>query len=543
MDPITEILSELVDLQELMKTSLAPAVKDASMAVVAHKVVSLDALDTKDALRLCNAVAAGVFSSDHKAMVQKAIETRLQKHVSPHMSKDKAPQQLLVHIANFLTAEDWGKLEIPNVPALRMLEVIADRYQKLGIKSLDEQTVKWAVATVLHFVKAHQGGVVPLYDVIYSWVGEFKRMVMHLKRPLFHDVIRKYPSTPAELPPHVFEAAYSAEDPPIMKAIPGLLQLASHVPLRSNSALLVRERTMRQAHQSFGLQLAAAPQFQHMTPLQARHALSAQYQQMHHEHQADPIPDMVFPMGSRYRNVQPLLPALPAVTGSPAMRSAGSADSLLAESPPSSIVPYAEVKQPAPIAPQFKLGTARVDNEQPEYPTATAVESAESLAYDESALVALLNRPVAKRPASADIVAEESEDANEDQYNDEDDDADGNGEETARYVEPKFVKKPAMETPAVAGGHALVLKRPASEMSMKVTKAKDVRVTLTKEEMAHTTVKNIASRWYHKVRLVHLKAGVKKEHAAIAGRKAFKQVSELWAIMEAQGALKKKKRV
>ena len=80
----------------------------------------------------------------------------------------------------------------------------------------------------------------------------------------------------------------------------------------------------------------------------------------------------------------------------------------------------------------------------------------------------------------------------------------------------------------------MILKRPASEMAMKVAKAMNLDVTVTNDDLSATTMKNLASRWYHRVLDGLIKKGVSKEKAKEAARKAHAKSNELWKAMEAK---------
>ena len=61
-----------------------------------------------------------------------------------------------------------------------------------------------------------------------------------MKHPYEHGRVHKFAIDPLQLPEAVYAAAYK-DDPPVTKNLPGFHQLIEHIPLRSNSQLLIKE--------------------------------------------------------------------------------------------------------------------------------------------------------------------------------------------------------------------------------------------------------------------------------------------------------------
>ena len=576
MSQASDIMAEMLDVQDLMKTGASDAVKEASVKTLASKIRALDGeFTTKTALKLCSAKDASTLPPEYKLLIQTSIDDRLLAQTSPSAKgKDKAPQQLLVHILAYLTAEDWGLLELPGATPTQMLQTIGNRYAKLGIRHLDEQTTKWVGTLVLHQIKAQQFGAMPRYHDIFGWVLEFKEMIARVaKDPWLHAVIVTYPCAPMDLPLDVTQGAYSAEDPPVAKAIPGFQALSAHVPLRSDNKLLVREKAMVQACQSMGFQVSA-PQYAHMTPLQARHALAAQHQQR----QMDPIPDMqCYPGAAASRGAaQGVMPSEASMVHQGGMPSQLGPDQGI-------MVPYQGMQVPSmqassalarfvdasqydqhlqqqteqaatrPSRPVFKFGAQKATPCTEAPPDAGKVADADSMKYDDAALEQLQARPVSKRPAKkteeagedlevSDEDEDEGEEEGEEEDEEEDEDEDEDGDEEEDDDEGEVMKKPStpkgkdcLKRPAVPDKkESMILKRPASEMAMKVAKAMNLDVTVTNDDLSATTMKNLASRWYHRVLDGLIKKGVSKERAKEAARKAHAKSNELWKAMEAK---------
>ena len=104
--------------------------------------------------------------------------------------------------------------------------------------------LKWAVAIAL-FICRQRTCKLHFYETIFGWVNAFKRNSEALKVAYHLQTIINYPAHPQLLPQDVYKAAYTDADPPITKELLNFAALGSHIPPRSNSALLTRERAMR----------------------------------------------------------------------------------------------------------------------------------------------------------------------------------------------------------------------------------------------------------------------------------------------------------
>ena len=574
MASVTDIIAEMSDVAELLKSKAGESTKQSSVQAVVHKIAALGFMDVGTAVKLHRANDANGMPEAFASAIQQAIDARLEKGTAlqPKSAgvKDKKEQQLLTSILAYLTEEDWAKLQRPRMDAEGMIEVIASRYARLGVQHLDEQTVKWPCALCIYLVKAQNAGSMPMYQVIHDWVQKFKAAILSFKTPWDLEIIIQYPASPESLPPAIWEHAYTPEDPPVSKTIPGFSHLGEHVPLRSNSALLTREKALLQAQASMGMQMHP---YMDMSSMQSRQAYALQ-QQMQHSRRADPIPDMVYhghqmrpsPLTMQSHVFQPALPPMfHTQAGGAEHEPAGS----LSAAPPSdqphaqemALVPVAGAAGPADgsartatpffrrgltfgpprVAPEVKVMPGPRDAAQAETPDAD---------YDEEAYSALKKRPASKtkKPSKNDDGDEGDVDGDGD---DCDDDSEAEGDEDAfgEQVEaaPKAMKAPAgkkapIRKPAAAAPASVSppLKRPASEMAMKVFKVRDLKVTLTPEEFQRSTMKNLGSMWYHRVESTLLRNGVTKEEASKAARAAFKKLNGLWSAMDSEQNKKSK---
>ena len=572
MASLTDIIAEMSDVADLLKSKASAQTKETSVQAVANKIAVLSFMDVGAAVRLHNANEAHAMLEHFAASIQTAIDARLEKGAALHLQsspRNKKEQQLLVSVLAYLSEEDWAKLQRPTIDPDVMIEVIAARYARLGVQHLDEQTAKWAIAVVLYLYKAQNAGTMPLYHVIHDWVLKFKSKITAFKAPWDFDVVVQYPASPDALSSAIMAHAYSDGDPPVAKTIPGFSHLGEHVPLRSNSALLTREKALMQAHSQLGTPM----QHLNMASLQARQAYALQ-QQMHHK----PMHHMI---GMVYhQHSQPLL-AMTDGAASHVVRPAAQDQCHLLQPLPDINDRQIVVAQHTPSVATSPVvvesagasgcfGRPRIAATMPDAKPDAQREPSE-VDYDQEAFDALKLRHRSKKPAAAvvnDADDERSSDCAADDACNEDE-----GDETAAtpkanttkvatlHKEAKVMKVQLMKKPSCAAAVAPLkrsasspsLKRPAShmppplqrsasQMAKKVFQLSDLKVKLTYDEMKHTTLKNLSSAWYHRVKTTLMRNGVKKEHASQAARDAHSKVATLWHSMAANVMKKPSKR-
>ena len=111
----------------------------------------MPACDASVAIQRCNAIGGTRIADDHKRRIQEAIDVRLSTGLTNPTRK--VDQQLLTEIANYLTQKDWTSMTNPGCTPSGILQTIAQRLRRLGVRSLHEQIVKWAVAPTVVLVQ------------------------------------------------------------------------------------------------------------------------------------------------------------------------------------------------------------------------------------------------------------------------------------------------------------------------------------------------------------------------------------------------------
>jgi hypothetical protein len=252
MANVDQLINELHSLAQLVAlrhkaenaSESDPVSNDIVKSYVA-KVASCKNFDSPSAIKLITALEAAKIPRMFHTNIETAVYARLSgaaciaQHSAAHGGGKT--QKLLGQIVNYLTAGDWAMLYKPSATWSSMTQVLVNALLKVGVVHLDEQTVKWAVSILLH-VHCDVGGQFPTYQSVYNVVGDFKTQHSCCKKPYPHDTIWEYPESPTDLPKPIFEYAYSADDPPTVKTLDRLSNIAQHhVPLRKSSKLLKKE--------------------------------------------------------------------------------------------------------------------------------------------------------------------------------------------------------------------------------------------------------------------------------------------------------------
>ena len=246
MATLADVLTELIDVVAvLQQPSLSGPVKATLVQSLCQKISRIAAFDVGTSRKLFDAVKAAEMASEHKAPLDAAIEKRLMDGMTKTVKSIVVPQALL-NVCDYLTNGDWVELEAPSAYPATMMQTICRRFARLNMRSCSEQTVKYAITVVLYMVKQRTSSW-PLYAQLHDWVIHFKKeFEIHAKSvDASLPFPARFPASPHQLPEALFKKAYLDADPPISRVVVQLESLSSHIPLRANSALLLRERVGR----------------------------------------------------------------------------------------------------------------------------------------------------------------------------------------------------------------------------------------------------------------------------------------------------------
>lgn len=417
MASVDALCSELKDLAAFVvvreKISGDPAAKAKVITNMIDgfvaKVRGCRSLTPLTAINLFTALGDVDMSTDYKVKIQTAIDERMsgeQAVGGTHRTFiQHVPQKLTKQITNYLTTSDWDTLRSPKTSVQGRIQVIVDRFSRLGLMHPHEQTVKWAIAVVALAV-GESNGVFPSYGSIFGMVQDFKSVMEASRKPWAFGYLVIYPDKPADLPSEVFAHAYDGSDLPVVQVWDRLAVTAeSHVPLRKNSALIKKE-TARTTPADSGVDMTWADQLRTLLmqsvgagpPIQLRSSASSG----HRPALSDSPPETA----NSFMSLQPQGKKFLALSDRADFHRGASSQSLMPESPPykpASDTPL-QLALPAPPLDEKTVDVgAGVGGER-----VVAAKTAED--YEEAAFKALTARGakrarggdnVCKRPAAA----------------------------------------------------------------------------------------------------------------------------------------------
>lgn len=253
MASVDDIALEIRTATELIASrngDAASRLVHSTAAALDMKLRRLTTFSSVDALNLQQELAKPNVPHELKDKLELSIDCRLtQTHTAPQSGKkkgankdqaDKEAPQLLEDNLLYMTNTDWAKLREQGLPEHILFQVFYYRFNRLGIRSLDEQTVKWVIATILHVrYKATRSWPAP--QRIKQMVDEFKRCYPGFKTPYMvpgAPYLVDYPQSPHELPAVMYRHAYEADDPPVTVEIDEYRVVGDQIPLRKSSRLL-----------------------------------------------------------------------------------------------------------------------------------------------------------------------------------------------------------------------------------------------------------------------------------------------------------------
>ena len=239
---MSELEAELKDLDKFLQARRgddSDVIAGSMATAFCHKIACTRQFTASTALAMCNALNATQLPEIACGKIQAAIDARLNN--SGSKPQDRHTPQKLTAINNYLTNSDWQTLQSPTTSLSGKIAVLVHRFQRLNLRYPHEQTVKWAVALLaLHAVP----GSYPTYASVHGMVQDFKAQIEMTRRgPALHSShIVVYPDDPHSLPKDFFDVSYSDGEPVAMDIERLAVTAENHVPLRSTSKLLGKEK-------------------------------------------------------------------------------------------------------------------------------------------------------------------------------------------------------------------------------------------------------------------------------------------------------------
>ena len=224
---------EHVDLKESLSNSLCA------------RIGKLSNLCASDAIELTEHIQANTCAIS--TAVQGAVDARMAAcaTAAPSGSGAKpaaADEQSIRHVYNYFTEKDYATLDDFRASRQKKIDVIVFRLHRLGVVHPGHDScLKWCVTVLLHCEFEHRK-VWPDYASVYSIFRDLVDYEKSTRASFPFSGIVAYPEKAEQLPNHLYKSAYDAGDPPVERYIARYIEISKHVPLRSNSSLLAKER-------------------------------------------------------------------------------------------------------------------------------------------------------------------------------------------------------------------------------------------------------------------------------------------------------------
>ena len=149
---------------------------------------------------------------------------------------------------HYCTAQDWGLLRNPKVSFNQKMTTMVERGMSVGCVDPDEQSLKWALATLLvvHYDE------LPSPHQVYQKLQDIKQSYIAERKPFLYQQLAQFPEDPQDLPLDIYAEAYPLPGGgPNKVVLQGVNTVADSIPLRSNSKLLRKKADRNEASEAF----------------------------------------------------------------------------------------------------------------------------------------------------------------------------------------------------------------------------------------------------------------------------------------------------
>ena len=224
-------------------------VKQAASANIKAKIMNMNhgQVTTADGAVLTDKLLGmTAMNEQNKMELALCIQRAMQQHsnyIGQPVTSNNNGCQTLKNIFKYLTANDWAVLDDRDRGIGMQVTTVADRLTKLGLFNASEETKRWGVA-VLCAVCFTQ---LPSPKSAYALKTDLTEQIITLaegRKALYQlPAVIKYPDAPEGLSIDHVMHAYDMGDPPVVREIPRLYNIAMWVPMRSNNKLLRDDTT------------------------------------------------------------------------------------------------------------------------------------------------------------------------------------------------------------------------------------------------------------------------------------------------------------
>ena len=185
-------------------------------------------LSHAEAASLNIAITEGKFSPDQKLKLATSISERVST-APEHGSTNR--NQTLTNVLAYFTASDWLVFEDCTLHMTHKLGRISERCRLLGVCNPSEVTTK-NLAAIIASTHCPSAGPKALHGIVVDI-----KKGLHEHRSAVTSKLVKYPTSPMELPKHMYDAA-NAGEAPVIKILDSFGAVAAKIPMRmSNRAM------------------------------------------------------------------------------------------------------------------------------------------------------------------------------------------------------------------------------------------------------------------------------------------------------------------
>ena len=238
----SDVLQEVKDYKQFLMSRKKTASEEQAQSLqtklassIVDMISKLPSLTAKEARLLSDEVSDKSFGEDGTSKMTTMIDSKLHERVSAakNQANTMGKAQLVETPWRYFTESEWEFFNDKKKSVSAKMTKAIERLSLLGVRNYDENTYKWLLAVILvsHYEE------LPCARDIHCKLQDLKQVRTVEKKAFPHEWIVTYPETPADLPAHIYNWAYSDEGPANRDMI-GIKAIGKKIPLRKNSLLL-----------------------------------------------------------------------------------------------------------------------------------------------------------------------------------------------------------------------------------------------------------------------------------------------------------------
>ena len=208
------------------------AIKQGQVNSLGAKILAMGSCGLAGATELTAAISGGPWTADQKAFLCSRITDPLTTAQATNAVPRKTQQCLTTSLPTYFTPSDYQFLNDSQHMLHAKMQRVCDRLCRVGLSCPSEATTRHLVAFLM--IYALQDTTVSMSSQ-FAMVTETKTAlkVCAKSHPFPFPHLQKFPTSPADLPPAVYQHCYEAEAPATITATSNLALVAAQVPMRN----------------------------------------------------------------------------------------------------------------------------------------------------------------------------------------------------------------------------------------------------------------------------------------------------------------------